>query len=52
MYFVVMGCLFFLIGGGVFVVMNLFNVMVFDVSIESDRWVDFKFMFCLLLIDF
>lgn len=37
MYLVVMGCLFFLIGGGVPVAMNSLNAMASDVSTESDR---------------
>ncbi|KAK0658491.1 major facilitator superfamily domain-containing protein [Cercophora samala] len=37
LYLVVMGCLFFLIGGGVPVAMNSLNAMASDVSTESDR---------------
>ncbi|KAK4663764.1 uncharacterized protein QC763_503050 [Podospora pseudopauciseta] len=44
MYLVVMGCLFFLIGGGVPVAMNSLNAMASDVSTESDRAIGFLYL--------
>ncbi|KAK4195137.1 major facilitator superfamily domain-containing protein [Triangularia verruculosa] len=44
MYLVVLGCLFFLIGGGVPVAMNTLNAMASDVSTESDRATGFLYL--------
>jgi len=37
LYLVIIGCLFFLIGGGIPVAMNILHAMASDVSSEGDK---------------